>query len=267
MTGPTKRRAKLSMACFTVDPLKVVVGKDESQKMFYIQKELICSESEFFAIACKDAWKSGRDNTVTLAENDPEIFGVFLVWLTTRDIQNADGVLSLEFVEQEFGKGKQNDAFKDATVNSASAQFDLLARCYGFGDFIQSMGFCNCAMDHIISISHHVWKGSNKIIGVAARHIKLVYPLTKVNSRLRQFCIDTWVTSVSSKWVEANIEFYLGRTCDDFLKAIIPRLMVKETWGKEYYPDEYPWVFPWRRQPAYYHLKPTPEMVNGTVGV
>jgi hypothetical protein len=86
-----------------------------------------------------------------------------------------------------------------------------------------------------------------KIMGLRPSSVKLVYSLTTANSRLRQYFIDAWVTCGASNWAKDNIQFYLGSTCDDFLSEIIPRLMVKDFNGKDIFPNECPWVYPWER--------------------
>lgn len=70
--------------------LKVVVGCGNGQKTFYVTKSLICENSEFFKAACNERWESGRTNTITLLDDSPKIFSLFLTWLLTGDIENAE---------------------------------------------------------------------------------------------------------------------------------------------------------------------------------
>lgn len=63
--------------------LKVLVGPEKTE--FYIPKGLICGKSKFFKAACNEEWESGKTNTVTLEDDDPKLFSIFLTWVVTGD--------------------------------------------------------------------------------------------------------------------------------------------------------------------------------------
>lgn len=44
---------------------------------------MICAKSEFFNATCKIEWASGKENLVTLAEEGPMIFAIFLSSVST----------------------------------------------------------------------------------------------------------------------------------------------------------------------------------------
>lgn len=64
--------------------LKVIVGKE-----FTINKDLVCSKSEFFRTACNERWETGRTNTVRLEEGDPTIYDMFHIWVINSDVKTS----------------------------------------------------------------------------------------------------------------------------------------------------------------------------------
>jgi hypothetical protein len=78
-------------------PLKIIVGKNKQK--FYVNKGLICEESKFFRAACKEYWASGTNNLVTLNEDDPGIFAIFLVWLPTGTINSCGYLIQTSTID------------------------------------------------------------------------------------------------------------------------------------------------------------------------
>ncbi|KAJ4291018.1 hypothetical protein N0V90_010214 [Kalmusia sp. IMI 367209] len=58
--------------------LTVAVGESEKKHDFVVHEELICESSEFFRKAMSGSWKESEDRVISLREDDPEIFGVYL---------------------------------------------------------------------------------------------------------------------------------------------------------------------------------------------
>jgi hypothetical protein len=129
---------------FALEPLKVDVRPNKTR--FYVSKETICAESEFFEAACKEVWL--RDNTITFAEDEPTSFGVFLVWLSTRNIEDSDSIQTFS----DLCDIHQGD-IKDVQNAMVDAQFQKLVKCFILGDSLQSIDFCNSVMDFIIGFA------------------------------------------------------------------------------------------------------------------
>jgi hypothetical protein len=180
---------------FTVEPLKVIVGS--KKQIFFINKDLICAESEFFKAACKKEWSAGRENTVTLAEDDPIIFGVFLVWLSTGDIEGMKELLAAKHVP--------HDSDDESPENCARKEkYKQLASCFILGDSLQSTSFQNCLMDNICSLAKEtdesgiptVWDDDT---------LQTIYDNTTATSPLRKFSLDSYL-SEDQKAIRAILE-------------------------------------------------------------
>jgi hypothetical protein len=235
---------------FTSQPLKVVVGDGATKKIFYVNKEVICHESEFFRTACKEEWSINRRNTVTLAEDKPQLFCIFLAWLQTGDIEQSADILPLD------SSCPKESTDEDDVSRVAIDQFELLCRCFFLADSLQSNKFCDCIMDRILDLSSRVYQNSSKLIGTSNIDIKLIYRHTTCNSPLRKFCLDGWLSGDhDGGWITRNIKSYIGNDCDDFLADLIPRLFTLNSCQKDY-PDEHPRLPPWEREKSYYHQKP-----------
>ncbi|KAF1950256.1 hypothetical protein CC80DRAFT_496902 [Byssothecium circinans] len=58
--------------------LKVIVGKDEAEKVFSVHQDLICSCSDFFKNAMNGEWKESDTGTIHLTDDDPKVFAKYL---------------------------------------------------------------------------------------------------------------------------------------------------------------------------------------------
>jgi hypothetical protein len=68
----------------------VVGNREEKKEIINVPKRRLCAVSEFFAKACSDGWKSGRDGIVELENEDPKLFSLFLAWAFDGSIENSE---------------------------------------------------------------------------------------------------------------------------------------------------------------------------------
>ncbi|EHL02265.1 hypothetical protein M7I_1695 [Glarea lozoyensis 74030] len=159
MSEPPAKKMRLGFENFAA-PLKVTVGGSEKQD-FYINKEKICLESDFFKAACKKEWSSGRDNVVDL-EDDPDVFAIFLVWLTTGSISAAESLVDIPELPKVPGS-KQPPTDTEPTPGETRRQlavklqqyrmrFFQLLECYYLGDSLQAENFRNYIMDRTVGL-------------------------------------------------------------------------------------------------------------------
>jgi hypothetical protein len=159
-------------------PIKVVVGADQIE--YFANKHLICAQSDFFETACNDQWESRRTNAVTLADTDSDIFALFLTWLLTGNIEDAEELIDMA--------GDDDEAKK----RTSSQQFLQLAECFVLGDEIQCLTFCNHIMDQIIKIFFADFK-LDCIAGTNWEAIDYIYSNTLNDSHLRMVIIDNFI--------------------------------------------------------------------------
>jgi hypothetical protein len=58
--------------------LTVVVGEGDGKREFVVHEELICESSDFFRGAMSGEWKEAGDRVVSLPDDDPDVFALYL---------------------------------------------------------------------------------------------------------------------------------------------------------------------------------------------
>jgi hypothetical protein len=226
----------------------VIVGPQK--KTFFISNEVICAESKFFETAFKEAGSHSRKRTVTLPKDDPTIFGIFLVWITTHNLEDAEGLASVNLLE----KPAKSDAPNSGRAFAIEERFEQLVRCFILGDSLQSANFQNSVLDSTIRVAKVYSMDYKRLLGGSTAAIKLVYLNSTSNSPLRKYILDMFLSGIGSPWLENNIKNYLGSEHAEFLTELLPRALARDP--KSYYPTEFPWTRPWQRDSCYYHRHP-----------
>jgi hypothetical protein len=114
----------------------VIVGPKEVE--FFVQKHLVCGKSDFFKSLCTKKWESVGTNTLTLRKADPDLFSLFLAWILTGSVENAE-----EFVEVI---GDDNYV----KFIAATRQMRQLAKSFIFADDLQSVSYSNHIIDQVV---------------------------------------------------------------------------------------------------------------------
>jgi len=161
---------------------------------------------------------------VTLIEDDPKIFSIFLTWISTSNLEDAE-----ELVEVIPPPNKSlSDNEKSECLRSVENRFDQLVFCFALGDSIRSYGFKNAVMDLMIPLIYTAGAELNKVLGSHPKAISLVYNNTPEGSMLRKLIVDTilcWIVP------EEFVEKLPGGTDEtlalppDFLREILLRSM------------------------------------------
>jgi len=81
--------------------VSIVVGSS-SPKTFAIHKNLVVAASTFFDAALNGSFKEGRDQKITLPEDDSEAFQVFYDWLYTGKISTEDSTHTSSLYPDHF---------------------------------------------------------------------------------------------------------------------------------------------------------------------
>ncbi|KAG4431361.1 hypothetical protein IFR05_013158 [Cadophora sp. M221] len=116
--------------------LRVVIG--EAKTEIFVQKSMVCEQSEFFKSACNPHWETGKTNTIALEEEDPIIFSIFLNWIYTGDIQNNEDYISID----------EKPTPSAATLKSHWMQ---LVQCFTLGEMLMATNFKNAIIDLLFS--------------------------------------------------------------------------------------------------------------------
>lgn len=124
----------LILKSFDSEPITIMVGAAE--KKFFVHESHIRSSSEFFDITMNHDWKEKSTRTITLPEQDPEAFAIYIKWLYSGHFfikeddneeeeygHNDDGILDTEWENwshsYKLGDFLLDEDFKDALIDMA----------------------------------------------------------------------------------------------------------------------------------------------------
>lgn len=220
-------------------PLKIVVGTND-QRTSYVNKAIICSLSDFFAAACKKEWVSGQTNTVTLPEEDPAPFALFVTWILTKGLDNAEEL-------QELMPRNDPNYGKDKAHSNIERRAQQLVPCIGLADLFLCYEFHNAVMDEILRLADESQELQICLLSTG-KAVKLVYQHSQAGSKLRQFHSDICFTLAKD-----SIDVLI-RNCSDHAEFLSDFLSVTYKRLKEN--DQTLPNFPLSASPCKYHIHP-----------
>lgn len=141
----------------------ILVGAEE--KEFLAHKDFLCHYSEYFDKALNGPFIEGQSMVVTLKEDNPEAFAVFLDWIYTQKLDANPLIVG----------SKEPMGYHEAMA--------LFVRVWCLADYLQVPGLQNLAMDAVIQWERHCY-----IVPTGILH--LVYSLSPPNAPLRQYFVD-----------------------------------------------------------------------------
>ncbi|KAI9703013.1 MAG: hypothetical protein M1820_006004 [Bogoriella megaspora] len=147
------------MKLYYGDMFTIVVGEGDTEKTWYLPKELLSHHSEYFKKACNEGFAEEKEKRIHLKQENPATFEFFVQYMysgayTWRDSDEMD--ISGNLMLEEF----------DAWI---------------MGDFLQANNFKNLAMKHLISYHEETL--------VRPEALSRVYDNTMQRSLLRKFLI------------------------------------------------------------------------------
>ncbi|EPE24680.1 hypothetical protein GLAREA_08533 [Glarea lozoyensis ATCC 20868] len=252
MSEPPAKKMRLGFENFAA-PLKVTVGGSEKQD-FYINKEKICLESDFFKAACKKEWSSGRDNVVDL-EDDPDVFAIFLVWLTTGSISAAESLVDIPELPKVPGSKRKlpaNIKYESSPepptdteptpgetrrqlavkLQQYRMRFFQLLECYYLGDSLQAENFRNYIMDRTVGLlksrnkfRNMSFEAGEKFTVLASHHLSImeIYQRTPPNAPLRKLLVDYHLEIIGQTHVN-EVALDMEHHPQDYLQDLISQL-------------------------------------------
>jgi len=221
--------------------LKIIVGSGKDKTEFFIPKDLICSHSGFFKAACNPQWECGRTNTITLEEDDPKIFGIFLTWISTKDLEQAEDLV--EVVEKVEG----NEAEWDECYRK---RYNELLGCYILGDVFQSPNFQNAVMGSIVSDLKIYYFGCARLLGSNRSSLIRVFQSTPKTSPLRKMFLEVLITTYEIDTYVANF------APEQSTKMLAELLALSMKANRDTEIRDTIMRVPWVKDRCYYHLHP-----------
>jgi hypothetical protein len=210
------------------DIVEISIGKNATK--FRVHAYKLSQASNFFKAACSSLWECGRTRTITLDDQDPGIFAIFISWLLNETLNKTDSFVELA-LEGEARK------------SSLMQQWTQLCYCYFLGDFLQSDGFKNQVVDYLL-VNKRLQAEELKVIsGTKPRDIKLVWANTVACSSLRRLILDHNMVSGCTKLLETQApctEFH------EYLCEFMALCVERRKQGKK-------GMKPWQQDICFYH--------------
>lgn len=151
--------------------LEILIGTDPPVP-FSVHEKLIRESSDFFDKAMSSDWKESRTHSVSLPDEDPEVFESYLHWIYCKKLP-----LRCE--------------------DPGSAEYLQLAKAIILGDRLQDADFEDAAIDAVIDKSQ-----SSKMNGQAlAPMITYIYKNTVGESGARRLLVDFYVCQGNKDWL------------------------------------------------------------------
>ncbi|KAF2234753.1 hypothetical protein EV356DRAFT_514890 [Viridothelium virens] len=197
-TAPIRNRNLQSAAFkyFDSDPITVLVGP-EAQR-FVIHENALRSKSRFFEAALSKPWAEARERRVTLPDDDPEVFKLYVQWLYTDRIHCSTPLSS----------NRNGWDFID--------EMDLIIKAYCLGEKLQDVSFKDSLVDSFIalrSLEKDMWLPHLPIT-------KFLWENTPKGSSMRRLVVDYYV------WLHAPDATQVKQSdCLEFLQDFVAGLL------------------------------------------
>ena len=196
MSSPLLRKDKILIVLSLFDTITVNVGKEATK--FPVHEAVIRRSSIFFDNAMKEEWAASRldPRTVTLVDEDPAIFKIYLHWLYFKTFPT---VIT-----------KSTGGFNHET--------DMFSKSYVMGEMLIDTAFKNAVLiafrDALLNQPFYKPMRPGPIIA------KIMYDGTLEGSPGRRFLVDVWVREANEKWAVHIDDMPLAFT-KDLSKALI----------------------------------------------
>jgi hypothetical protein len=143
-----------------------------------MHEKLAYRESGLFATALRGEWQEGQDQVISIEDWEPMHFDVFFQWTYERSIFTSDETI---FTSGELGFSVQ------------SAEWDLLAKAWTLGNYLQAMDFKDAIVDALVDkVAGTVVRGANQTMH------SIIYPNSTPDDGIRELVVDI----AASRWTE-----------------------------------------------------------------
>lgn len=185
-----------------------MVGKERRE--FFISKDLICAASGFI----RNASIEGTE-PIQLENIDPDIFTIFLAWITKINIENAEELIEIKIHTDE------HPVTNDECKESICQRKRQLINCFALGESLESSNFRNSIMDNLIFLDQRFVTAFNRRLVGESRDIQDIYRNTRADSLLRKFLLNTIITSV-------DMDSFIGTFPGGSRKVSLPPDFIKD---------------------------------------
>lgn len=202
------------------------VGKPAQCQDFVIHKDLVTSNSQLFASALSRNWKEGRSGVVSLPEDDPDAFEIYVSWLYKRSPFTSEALLA--------------PSSEQSTSLSPLKQVERFISAYLLGDKLLDDDFCDMIIDALLeySAARNAWP---------TKQAERIFLISPPESPQRNLLPDIVVHRGNAAWFNASSKNILGYSSEALI-AITRGLLLSR--GKNTLARE---AWPWVVDPCVYH--------------
>lgn len=183
--------------------MKLIVG--EEQKEYLVHRTVISKASPVLCAAfASDAWKEGKERTMTMPEDDMDAFRIFLHYAYVGRLPSL----------KAFDTSLDSELFQ----GDMEKLFNLLAKAYCLGEKYQNVGFKNEMIDAII-LNTQVKFADDRAWYPGNTAVNTLYAGTCKGSQARKLVVDMYIEEVSGA-------IFLKKTFDqDFMNEIVAQVL------------------------------------------
>ncbi|KAJ4365521.1 hypothetical protein N0V83_008140 [Neocucurbitaria cava] len=109
----------LTFHSFSSPTLKVVVGEEGNEEKFWVHQNILTSHSEFFKRATNGQWLESDERLVTLPEDRPDVFRLYLNLLYTKQIATKTWITLCQIYV--LAEKLQDTSAKDSAIDAMHA--------------------------------------------------------------------------------------------------------------------------------------------------
>jgi hypothetical protein len=168
---------------------------------FVVHEDILCKSSPFFASACKEEWKQGREHYIPLKGDEPSIVDLYLQWIYTGRIFSRPS---------------------DEGGSEGEGELGILVEGYIFGEKVQNVDFKDAVLDAIVKC-FPIPSKKNKVCCPPVLCVDKAYGGTPEGSQLRKLLVAIYATRGSRAWLR-------GTTSMEFLADLAARLLDERKW-------------------------------------
>lgn len=157
--------------------LTVTVGST-TPVTFSVHEHLICRTSDYFKRAMKAYWGTSITGSLTLKEEDPEVFEIYLHWLYCESLPVQN----------------DNPGFEGNT------EYVQLAKAYVLGEMLQDVNFKDAVLDAIL-IKSRTRASDGQTWFPVGPAIRYIYDGTPESSAARRLLVDLYTYNAHADWL------------------------------------------------------------------
>lgn len=170
----------LTTTSFKAPTVKVLVGPDKEE--FLIHESVIAKPGTFFETALKKEWIEGKERTVELLEDDPDVFELYTQWVYTGKIfcKSTSGIHS----------------------PTTSQNFDTIIDLYLLGQKLLDRVFQDRVIDALLATTHDMrGKETQTRWFPVGGTVDRLYLGTIKGCPMRRLLVDIYIQHGQEKWM------------------------------------------------------------------